>query len=307
MARPKEPWFKFFPSDWRADPALRSCSLAARGLWVECMCIMHEATPYGHLLVNGRPVSDGALAVLAGCSLDQLPDLFAELDNAGVWSRTGSGVIYSRRMTRDERRRKNAQKNGQKGGNDALKKTSASSGYKKENTASDNPLDNPEDKPPDNPKEARSHIPEPPKPPEPEPWISLGLEVLNLAGLADQPKPVPYSVVRQWLADWTEDDIRTAIKQVAAAPNYTPPAGLKYFETPIRRVAEERRKAEASRVSAISDSTWQIYLRKWAADGTWVRRNGPAPNETGCMVPGRLLQAYEREFGDLNPKQGEAA
>jgi hypothetical protein len=44
---------KFYPSDWRSDPMLRLCSLAARGLWMEMMCLMHEAEPYGSLLVNG--------------------------------------------------------------------------------------------------------------------------------------------------------------------------------------------------------------------------------------------------------------
>jgi len=51
----KQPWLKFFPSDWRADPALRMCSLAARGLWIEMLCLMHEARPHGSLLVNGKP------------------------------------------------------------------------------------------------------------------------------------------------------------------------------------------------------------------------------------------------------------
>lgn len=139
----KDPWFKFFPSDWRADPALRSCSLGARGLWVECMCIMHEATPYGHLKVNGRPVTDAALASLAGCQPDLLPDLIGELEIAGVFSRTGDGTIYSRRMTRDDKRRKTARKNGQKGGNEALKRPHVSDGQTREKTASDNPQVNP--------------------------------------------------------------------------------------------------------------------------------------------------------------------
>ena len=52
------PWMKFYPSDWRADPALRMCSLGARGLWAEMMCIMHEAEPYGCLLVNGQAIGE---------------------------------------------------------------------------------------------------------------------------------------------------------------------------------------------------------------------------------------------------------
>ncbi|HDA7904193.1 TPA: hypothetical protein O5V80_002738, partial [Staphylococcus aureus] len=60
------PWMKFYPSDWRADPMLRLCSMAARGLWVEMLCIMHEATPYGTLLVNGRRLDKKQLAALVG-------------------------------------------------------------------------------------------------------------------------------------------------------------------------------------------------------------------------------------------------
>jgi len=29
----KNPWVTFYPTDWRADPGLRHCSLAARGRW----------------------------------------------------------------------------------------------------------------------------------------------------------------------------------------------------------------------------------------------------------------------------------
>lgn len=131
MTDAKNHWFKFYPSDWRSDPALRICSLAARGLWAECMCLMHEAKPYGHLLVNGRPVTDTQLAALIGIPVDQLTALLGELENAGVFSKRGDGVIYSRRMTRDSRRAAINKKNGKSGGNPRLV----------------NPPDNPSDKP----------------------------------------------------------------------------------------------------------------------------------------------------------------
>ena len=50
-----KPWLKFYPADWRADPRLRMCSLAARGLWIELMSYMHEGEPYGHLTIDGVP------------------------------------------------------------------------------------------------------------------------------------------------------------------------------------------------------------------------------------------------------------
>jgi hypothetical protein len=108
---------KFYPADWQADELLGMCTLAARGLWLEMIGIMHKADPYGHLVVNGRPPTDTQLAALARCPPDQIPSLLEELENAGVFSRTRTRVIYSRRMTRDERRRKDgetAEKTGSK-------------------------------------------------------------------------------------------------------------------------------------------------------------------------------------------------
>lgn len=95
------PWMKFYPSNWRGDQALRAVSIAARGLWIECLCVMHEAKPYGHLLLNGEPVDDGTLARMTGASVDEVSALMAELRKAGVFSMTREGVVFSRRMTKD--------------------------------------------------------------------------------------------------------------------------------------------------------------------------------------------------------------
>ena len=76
----KHPWLKFYPTSWRADPGLRMCSAAARGLWIELLCLMHEADPRGHLIVRGNVPTDAQLAVLAGLPVNQLSDLIAELE-----------------------------------------------------------------------------------------------------------------------------------------------------------------------------------------------------------------------------------
>src|SRR5262245_49964278 len=98
---PKLPWMKFYPADWRADPALRMCSLAARGLWMEMLSIMHEANPRGSLSVNGNAIGVKQLASLCGAPLRETAALLRELDAAGVFSRTQDGTIFSRRMKRD--------------------------------------------------------------------------------------------------------------------------------------------------------------------------------------------------------------
>ena len=90
-------WFKFQPSSWRSAPELRMCSLAARGLWIDMLCLMHEAEPRGHLLVNGVEVSPKQLAAMSSVPLKQCLALLEELEDAGVFSRE-NGVIFSRRM-----------------------------------------------------------------------------------------------------------------------------------------------------------------------------------------------------------------
>lgn len=97
----KRPWLKFYPSDWRGDPKLRMCSIGARGLWAEMICLMHEADPYGHLLVNNVPVTNRQLASLAGIPQSDCMKFMAELESSGVYSRAEDKTIFSRRMVRD--------------------------------------------------------------------------------------------------------------------------------------------------------------------------------------------------------------
>lgn len=112
-----QPWMKFFPTNWRADPALRMCSIGARGLWMEMLCVMHEAEPRGALLINGRQVSPRQLASLAGIGADECVELLRELETAGVFSVDDEGTIVSRRMRREAEKAEEGRRNGLKGGN----------------------------------------------------------------------------------------------------------------------------------------------------------------------------------------------
>ncbi|MBL3563486.1 DUF4111 domain-containing protein [Rhodovulum sulfidophilum] len=116
------------------------CGLAARGLWVEMICLMHEATPYGHLRVNGQSPTDAQLGVLVGAAPDQITAMLGELEAAGVFSRTRAGVIYSRKLTRMAKKAATARNNGRRGGNPTLSKG-------KGNPVTDNPPDKGRDKP----------------------------------------------------------------------------------------------------------------------------------------------------------------
>lgn len=101
----KRPAFQFYPGDWQHDVALRSCSVAARGLWIEMMCVMHQAEPYGHLVLNGKPIDRAQLGRMVGASDKDVRRWLGELSGAGVHSEDADGRIYSRRMIRDEQLR----------------------------------------------------------------------------------------------------------------------------------------------------------------------------------------------------------
>lgn len=101
----KRPASQFYWGDHLRDPAVRSVSLAARGLWVDVMCLMHEGDPYGHLRTGKRDTTVEILARMVGSPVGTVRKLLAELEDAGVFSRNDDGVIFSRRMVRDERLR----------------------------------------------------------------------------------------------------------------------------------------------------------------------------------------------------------
>jgi hypothetical protein len=104
MAR--RPSFQWYPGDWLRDIDLRGCSLAARGLWIDMLSLMHQSPRRGYLQhSNGKPMTAEQLARVTGCSTDEVSLYLRELEDAGVFCCTDDGVIYSRRMVRDERRR----------------------------------------------------------------------------------------------------------------------------------------------------------------------------------------------------------
>lgn len=116
----KAPSFQFYPGDWLRDTALRCCSLAARGLWIDMLCIMHQGEPYGHLTVKGTPLEPQALGRMVGATPRETSTLLAELEGAKVFSRTATGTIFSRRMVEDERIRAARAAGGHLGGNPAI-------------------------------------------------------------------------------------------------------------------------------------------------------------------------------------------
>lgn len=277
---------KFYPSDWRADPALRMCSMAARGLWMEMLCLMHEAEPRGYLLVNGKPVTDRQVAALAGLSPKEASVLLEELEQAGVFSRDDNGTVFSRRMTRDEEKSNMDKANGKRGGNPGLKRAV-------------NPQDNGGHKA--QKPEARSQKETTPSGvvsgAPPDDFEGLGSRLLEAAGENIQPHGAlvlaPILGLIQAGCD-LETDILPTIR--AKAGRLRRPAGSwAYF-------AEAIRDAHAARIEAgrgvvkpptpeASEKRWQTRLAMARERGQWSSAEwGPMPGQPSSIVPEHLLQ-----------------
>lgn len=94
------------------------CSVPARGLWIDMLGFMHQAQPYGHLVFNGRSIDAKKLASMVGAPTKSVAKWLKELKDNGVYSIDDNGVIYSRRMVRDELKREawRLEKQRQRGG-----------------------------------------------------------------------------------------------------------------------------------------------------------------------------------------------
>lgn len=299
-AEKRQPWVKWFMSDWRSDPPLRMCSLAGRGLWMDLLAIAHEAEPYGHVLVNGKAPLVGDIARIAGATVKDVKRLLAELEGAGVFSRTSANVIYSRRMVRDKEKAETDRANGKGGGNPRLKGV-------------DNSPDKPPDKPNTNPHdnggvnrgdkaqkpEARSQKPEQPSsnllstaPPAAE----LPLDRLARLLKIDMTKlrrngrwiEFPGALVEWKLQGCDVDrDVWPTIERLIARGK--PIHGPSYFTDAIMRARDDRIAALPS-----ERELWETRVEAFKLEGWWPDEPpptgyGPKPGEPGCLCPPELL------------------
>jgi hypothetical protein len=105
----KLPGFMFYPGDWQKDPSLRRCSKAAKGVWMDMLCLLFECPDRGVFVdAGGRPWGDEEIAAAIGGDIASNLECIAELLAKGVAQRNARGAIFSRRLVRDEQERQAA-------------------------------------------------------------------------------------------------------------------------------------------------------------------------------------------------------
>lgn len=122
MAVTKNPSTIIYWNDLENDEHLRTCSLAAKGLWDHHMLpIAARSDEPGVVLLGKHPSRmDGDLPALLARATGEAPDVIAsllrELVDSGAASIDGQGRVYNRRMVREEARRQQLAAAGRKGG-----------------------------------------------------------------------------------------------------------------------------------------------------------------------------------------------
>lgn len=101
----KLPAFLFYPRDWLIDPELCRCTVAARGVLMDVLCLMFESNPRGILQTNGTAWTLQEVARALRGPYRQNLKLLGELVKKAALGLTDSGALYSRRMVKDEERR----------------------------------------------------------------------------------------------------------------------------------------------------------------------------------------------------------
>jgi len=120
-ASPKNPSTLIFWNDLENDERLRTCSLAAKGLWDHHMLpIAARSVEPGVVLIGDHPCKVAGdlpklLARVAGESPDVIAELLRELVDSGAASVDEHGRAYNRRMVREEAIRKARSAAGKRG------------------------------------------------------------------------------------------------------------------------------------------------------------------------------------------------
>lgn len=135
----KLPALMFYVRDWISDDDLQACSLAARGMWIDMICLMHLSGIRGKLVFsNGKPWTDKQIVDRVTC-----PDTeearyaaLAELRERGVARTDADGATYNSRMVRDEHIRQVRSEAGSHGGKQNVSKTQANRQAKSKQNAS---------------------------------------------------------------------------------------------------------------------------------------------------------------------------
>lgn len=99
----KLPYLALYVGDWLSDEALTLCSPAARGVWIDFLCMMHKRDRCGVLIGSREQLSQ-----IGRCPAVHLDRVLSELQTTGaadISERDGVVTVVNRRMKREAKDR----------------------------------------------------------------------------------------------------------------------------------------------------------------------------------------------------------
>lgn len=315
----KRPAFQFYPSDWRNDPGLRLCSAGARGLWIDMLCLMHEGEPYGHLTVLGRAMSPEALAKLVGESASAVKRWVEELRENEVFSETGDGVIFSRRMVRDEGIRDARATGGAAGAEHGAKGAAhgRKGGRPRKVTGVLADVERGDEKPPLEPPPSSSSSSSDSDPNgsaavAAHDWLEelraldlktgswrLALRLLMSRGGYPEARARP--LVGKWAKDHAPTELWKACEAAWAAGTLDPAS---YVTKALANISEE----ENDPLRNPTAFRQRIWMQDFVAGAEWrEHERGPRPGEPSCRVSPEIQREFGIDPAAPQPVRGAAA
>lgn len=304
--RGKLPAFQFYTKDWREDLELQSCSLAAQGLWINAICIAHQARPYGHLVINGKPMTLQQIANAIGTAPRECKKLLDELAAAGVTSLAEDGAIFSRRMVRDQALREVRAAGGKAGAEHGAKGAAhgAKGGRPRKQGGDENPPSDddgtggekpPLNPPPSSPSPSATPVKQGDEPPAaaPAPTARGALALrFKAVGILPEPGHADFQALADSGAQWDEFE-----------PHITRALGTdRPFRYTVAAVIGERnRAAKRGPLPPAPQPTESAYAREQReraeAFAPSIARRAPAPSPRGDFIEAEVTDVTPRALG----------
>jgi len=325
MRDDKLPWAKWFWGDWLSSLDLRQCSPAARGIWMDMLCVCAQSDPPGYLKVAGQVLDNAGIAKLCGITPEEAERLVAELEKHEVFSRNRDKTIYSRRLVRQHRRHLRGVENGRKGGNPKYRKdTGKSQGVGTGDNPPDNPGTNQAADPPANRSantqrlEARGQRLEESQNPSAESssvaararskmseddlWHKLVHDLNELWEQLNNPYPfAPIAIVETWREKGYDREMILRVARKKFRKDYR---SLSWLDRDLEREYPNWVTAGSKAVSVGKPVVnaepvigWDkaVGTHKSSHGAAWISAWGPAPCENGCKAPRDVLTKYYPE------------
>jgi hypothetical protein len=104
------PYINIYKGDFLRSN-VSACSIAAQGLWLRLMILMHDSERTGYLCLNGEAMPSRMAAVKCSLSPDEYALLLAELMAVSAFNTSREGIIFSPEIVaQNEDRARNAER-----------------------------------------------------------------------------------------------------------------------------------------------------------------------------------------------------